>query len=340
MGRWFGTDPQNQFASPYVAMGNNPVMMVDPDGELAFLAIAAIIGKAVAIGAGVGAASFAASTALTKQAWNWGNFASAVGKGALAGGLTAGIGLGVSAGIHALGVGVQSSNFIGGAIGSFSSNIVGGGMPGSQMEWASAIGNSLMTGAAFESSNPLQLKNKGNDFSLLGKSRDFIDLPPIDYTNAAIGNFPTWWGQTNAFLNPVASAVAFQGFYNGIIDNVSNFFAGDEPEFYWYQHSDGSYYSVYHSKFVSGTGPEMGAGKIGSVRSSYQKMKYLKELGKSGKTAKWMKQWLQKGNVPPGHQVHHIKPLFKGGLDVPRNMKLIDIKMHRAFHRLFGYRPR
>lgn len=35
LGRWFGVDPQNQFASPYLAMGNNPVMMVDPDGERA-----------------------------------------------------------------------------------------------------------------------------------------------------------------------------------------------------------------------------------------------------------------------------------------------------------------
>jgi RHS repeat-associated protein len=33
LGRWFGVDPQDQFASPYLAMGNNPVMMVDPDGE-------------------------------------------------------------------------------------------------------------------------------------------------------------------------------------------------------------------------------------------------------------------------------------------------------------------
>jgi RHS repeat-associated protein len=37
LGRWFAVDPQDQFASPYLAMGNNPVMMVDPDGELAFI---------------------------------------------------------------------------------------------------------------------------------------------------------------------------------------------------------------------------------------------------------------------------------------------------------------
>ena len=33
VGRWFGVDPQNQFASPYTGMGNNPVNGIDPDGE-------------------------------------------------------------------------------------------------------------------------------------------------------------------------------------------------------------------------------------------------------------------------------------------------------------------
>ncbi len=33
VGRWFSTDPQNQYDSPYLAMGNNPVSMIDPNGE-------------------------------------------------------------------------------------------------------------------------------------------------------------------------------------------------------------------------------------------------------------------------------------------------------------------
>ncbi len=36
LGRFLGVDPQNQFASPYTGMGNNPVMGVDPDGEFVF----------------------------------------------------------------------------------------------------------------------------------------------------------------------------------------------------------------------------------------------------------------------------------------------------------------
>ncbi len=33
LGRWITTDPANQFYSPYLGMGNNPIIFVDPDGE-------------------------------------------------------------------------------------------------------------------------------------------------------------------------------------------------------------------------------------------------------------------------------------------------------------------
>ncbi len=33
LGRWMVPDPQNQFGSPYLAMGNNPISFTDPDGE-------------------------------------------------------------------------------------------------------------------------------------------------------------------------------------------------------------------------------------------------------------------------------------------------------------------
>ena len=34
IGRWLTTDPAGQFFSPYLGMGNNPIMSVDPDGRL------------------------------------------------------------------------------------------------------------------------------------------------------------------------------------------------------------------------------------------------------------------------------------------------------------------
>jgi len=44
LGRWHTPDPVDQFASPYLAMGNNPVMLTDPDGRFVPLAIAAVVG--------------------------------------------------------------------------------------------------------------------------------------------------------------------------------------------------------------------------------------------------------------------------------------------------------
>jgi RHS repeat-associated protein len=52
-GRWMVPDPANQFASPYVGMGNAWVNSVDPDGRIAFVAVLAI---GMAVGAYTGAA--------------------------------------------------------------------------------------------------------------------------------------------------------------------------------------------------------------------------------------------------------------------------------------------
>ncbi len=44
LGMFLAVDPQGQFASPYLAFGNNPVLLVDPDGELAWFVIPIIVG--------------------------------------------------------------------------------------------------------------------------------------------------------------------------------------------------------------------------------------------------------------------------------------------------------
>ncbi len=98
LGRWFGVDPRDQFASPYLAMGNNPVMMVDPDGEFVFSALLPGIGTfidAALWGAVIGGAGYTANVALSPGGfnnWNGGQFWRSVGMGAVSGVATAGIG--------------------------------------------------------------------------------------------------------------------------------------------------------------------------------------------------------------------------------------------------------
>lgn len=52
--RWFTPDPAEQFHNPYLAMGNNPVVYVDPDGEfiLAAIGIGMIMGAISGYSAG------------------------------------------------------------------------------------------------------------------------------------------------------------------------------------------------------------------------------------------------------------------------------------------------
>ncbi len=53
LGRWHAVDPADQFSSPYLAMGNNPVLFTDPDGQFVPL----VIGAAIGIGAVLNVAS-------------------------------------------------------------------------------------------------------------------------------------------------------------------------------------------------------------------------------------------------------------------------------------------
>ena len=98
LGRWFGVDPQDQFASPYLAMGNNPVMMVDPDGEFAFTAVLGPVGAVIDAalwGAVIGGSGYTASVAFSQGGfnnWDSGQFWKSVGVGAVSGMATAGIG--------------------------------------------------------------------------------------------------------------------------------------------------------------------------------------------------------------------------------------------------------
>ena len=83
LGRWFVPDPVDWNSNPYLAMGNNPVVYVDPDGEFIWIAI----GIGAAIGAYIGG-STANGGDLNPVQWDWesGDTWAGIGLGAIAGG--------------------------------------------------------------------------------------------------------------------------------------------------------------------------------------------------------------------------------------------------------------
>src|SRR5690554_639841 len=138
VGRWFTPDPADQFHNPFLAMGNNPVMYVDPDGEFVHIIIGAVVGGAINLATnwdnidnfGEGLAAFGAGAASGALTMTLGPGGAALG-GAIVGGTNStiaqtgnGVGLsdvnwGTFAGETVLGA---ASGFAGGYVGGAVSN--------------------------------------------------------------------------------------------------------------------------------------------------------------------------------------------------------------------------
>lgn len=107
-GRWFGVDPKGQFASPYMAMGNVPMMGVDPNGEFWHIVIGAAVG---------GIINVALHWDRIMTGGNpWKDGLVAFGIGAVAGGVTAATG--GAAFLAAGGTALGGGGFVAGAVGS------------------------------------------------------------------------------------------------------------------------------------------------------------------------------------------------------------------------------
>ncbi|MBL7877993.1 MAG: hypothetical protein JNL53_20170 [Cyclobacteriaceae bacterium] len=104
LGRWFAADPQNQFSSPYLAMGNNPMMGVDPDGEFVHLIVGALIG---------GYSGYRAGKSMGLKGWDlFGMTFIGAGSGALLANATAGLAASTNSGfVNALASSAFESGF-------------------------------------------------------------------------------------------------------------------------------------------------------------------------------------------------------------------------------------
>ncbi len=134
-GRWLAVDPQGQFSSAYVGMGNLPHLGVDPDGELAWF-VPIIIGAALG-GISQGFAS--------EQ--NGGKFIDGFWKGALIGGAAA---IGVTAGLAGasftgIASGTVSAGFGATVAGGAAGGLVSGGL--GTAFYGGNLGQNLLNGA-------------------------------------------------------------------------------------------------------------------------------------------------------------------------------------------------
>jgi len=109
---WSVPNPAEQFSNPYLAMGNNPVVGVDPDGRVVVTAM--IVGSL--IGAGMGAMNAARSGQTGKESW------ATIGIGALTGAISGALGaypvFGSGIGfLHGFGAGMANGIVSGGITG-------------------------------------------------------------------------------------------------------------------------------------------------------------------------------------------------------------------------------
>ncbi|BDD00155.1 RHS repeat-associated core domain-containing protein [Persicobacter psychrovividus] len=117
IGRWISVDPARQFASGYVGMGNNPVMMVDPGGEAIITSM--LIGVAISV-----------ATNGISNSFNGNNFWDGAGKAAIFGAIGGAASFGIGqmiVGIPATGAGSMSA-FGKGTLQAFMHGHVGGVM--------------------------------------------------------------------------------------------------------------------------------------------------------------------------------------------------------------------
>ncbi|MFN8863914.1 MAG: RHS repeat-associated core domain-containing protein [Flavobacteriales bacterium] len=173
---WSVPDPAEQFSNPYLAMGNNPVIGVDPDGQWVHILVGAVVGAVVNT-----VVHWDEITAGGQ--FNWEEFGKAAGLGAAAGAVTALTAGGLTAVAGGAGAGGFASGFVTGAFSTTAGNIVlseGNHVAFGDPRWtagqyALSAGIGGVVGGV---TNGLVSKSHGNGFwtgsSPVGQSRSYI----------------------------------------------------------------------------------------------------------------------------------------------------------------------
>jgi hypothetical protein len=311
-------------------------MMVDPDGEFAFIPalikFGAILAKGALKGGAIAGGFYTDSVALSDGGfnnWRWSDFGRAVGRGATAGAMSAGIGFGVSEGLKSMGVGSKRSKFAGGFTGNFAAGTyMNGGIPYDPKQLAFLLGASVAGGATYK--NPNIAKATGN-FSSPADFGDAILLPEVQIEALRLGNYPPWWGLTNLFTNPITRSISLNGFYNGNFNRFANIFPDNQTELRWRQFGN-QYYPYQHINYISGTAPAVGGGGIANAGKGYQ---YTRSIG--SKYHQYTK--IVKAGKLPGQAKAEYTKIFNNKGKLIRMFK-DSYKIDGRFYHRAPYHPR
>ncbi|MGH7494145.1 MAG: RHS repeat domain-containing protein, partial [bacterium] len=161
LGKFYAVDAEGQFASPYAYAGNNPILVIDKDGNLAWFV-------PILIGAAVNSVFYAA----TAEQFTWQGLAGAAVSGAISGAFSPLLPAGIIPG--------AVSGAVVGAFANFTGAIISGGDPRSAALWGAAGG---FVGGGI--SGGLQARALGHNL-LTGKAPSLAPVP----LSGAIGEIP------------------------------------------------------------------------------------------------------------------------------------------------------
>ncbi len=179
--RWLVPDPAAQFANPYLAMGNNPVVSIDPDGQFVHIIVGAVVGAVV------GVAMAGIQGKLTGD--NWWKYAAV---GAAVGALTAATAGGTSSMVAggSFGAGFIGSSSAAVASSSFGAGAIIGMNSGFVAGFGNTFGNSLIEG-----DNASTALEKGFQAGVIGGISGFFIGGLLGGIDAVKGDRNFWTGE-------------------------------------------------------------------------------------------------------------------------------------------------